>query len=460
MSGKDAVEELEEKLRQLTELRRQEEEKYGEVLTLLDRQCAFPLPSERSAALNEVKEKLNRAWDTADGAFDFAQAEDRIFWKEVSRAIARYLEPYVKRQAEFNSNVVQLTNELVDGLVASLSAVREFHTTLMLYFQRLIPVIDTKFREAVGIEDKNVLVNLQNFEKFMHEFQKHISEAARDHADLLFQQLDRRMETVQIDSKEHKDSLDSLGTSVRSLHHLANAWKTAREKGKPAPEDAYRYFHFEENFRGTREQIKEKFIGYVQHFRNGKAPVLDLGCGRGEFLELMKEASIPAIGVDSNHTMVENCKNAGLQVEEGDLLEFLQSRKENSLGGIFCSQVVEHLPPDYLLKLLDAAFSRLQDGAPILLETVNIGSAFAFLQVYTKDLTHRTPVHPDTLKFVVAACGFRNAAVLYTSPVPAVAQLKLFPDASNELMAVFNQNMQKLNRLLYDPQEYAVLAVK
>lgn len=460
---KDPVEELQKKLDELTRLRKEEEAKYGQLLTLLDSKTGFSLPQEASPQLNEVKESLNRAWDIGTDAFSQIENEDRTFWKEVAANTTRYLQPFVRQQREFNSLVVHLINEFVGSVVLSLEKIRDFHSTLILYLQTLVPVMDTKVREMIGLEDKNIAINLTKFQDNLLKFQQQINESARDHADLLYQELDKRIGTLLVDSSEHNDDLRALETSLRSLHHLSAALKTAKteKQARVAPNDQYRYFHFEENFRGSRDQIREKFQQYVQHYRTAlSGPVLDLGCGRGEFLELLKNAGIAGIGVDSNTPMVQKCVEMGLEVYEGDLLEFLQSRKENSLAGIFCSQVVEHLPPDYLLKLLDAAYARLQPGAPLLMETINVGSAFGFLQIYTKDLTHRTPIHPDTLRFVINACGFRDPKILFTSPVPAPAQLKLLPQPADETQAVFNQNMEKLNRLLFDPQEYAVLAFK
>jgi O-antigen chain-terminating methyltransferase len=175
---------------------------------------------------------------------------------------------------------------------------------------------------------------------------------------------------------------------------------------------------------------------------------------------LLKEASILAKGVDSNQEMVKKCKELGLEVAQADLLQFLLAQPENSLGGIFCSQVIEHLPPDVLLRLLEAAYSRLIATAPILLETVNIGSVFAFTQVFSRDLTHSTPIHPETLEFMVNACGFQKPQIIYKSPIPSVQQLKLFEDPKDEAQKIFNHNMAKLNQLLYAPQEFAVYAIK
>lgn len=382
------------------------------------------------------------------------EKEDRMFWREVARNMIFYLQPLVQQQRAFNSTVVHLLNEFTASVMQALDQIRDFQNKLILYFQQIIPVVDTKNRETIGLEDKNVAVNF-------FEFQETMIKRTRAHLDMLLQEFGKRMETLQVDSRETKSEIGSLQTSLRSLHHLANALKAEGATVTPAPvSNEYRYYHFEEEFRGSRDAIKHKFGDYVKHFSGATGPVLDLGCGRGEFLELLKEAGLSGIGVDSNHNMVQKCREIGLEVSAGDLLEFLLSQKENSLGGIFCSQVVEHLPPDCLLKLIEAAHVRLKESASLLLETVNVGSAFGFLQVYTRDLTHRSPIHPDTLKFLVAAAGFRNPQILFTSPVAAVAQLKLLGNAEDEASRAFNENMTKLNNLLYGHQEYAVLAKK
>jgi SAM-dependent methyltransferase len=461
MNLEDRIADLEERLRQLTELREKEEQEYGRLLTLLDQSSSFVLPEESSPRLGEIKDTLNRSWDITENADSAAQAEGRLFWNEVARTTILYLKPFLNRQREFNSLSVHLLNEFSSSLMESLSRIRQFHNALVLYFQKIIPVVDTKVREVVGIEDRNVALNLVRFQEELIESFLNSQKRSREHVDLLYQELDKKIQSLKVDSREQQETVGAMQTSLRSIHHLANSLRTPKTEGKPVSEDqAYRYFHFEEDFRGSRQDIKEKFRTYVHYFQGISAPVLDLGCGRGEFLELLKEASIRGIGVDSNTKMVEQCRQLGLEVSQGDLLEFLVARPENSLGGIFCSQVVEHLPPDYLLKLLEATHSRMKEGGRLLLETVNVGSAFGFLQVYTKDLTHRLPIHPDTLKFLVAAAGFQKPEIQFVSPVPAVAQMKLIQNSNDDAAAVFNHNMVKLNQLLFDHQEYAVLATK
>jgi len=469
MNSHDPIDDLQQKLEELTNLRQKEEEEYGKLLTLLDQRCEFPLPSEFSKQLDQVKEALNRSWDISKEALSAIRNEDRLFWKDVAGASAEYIAPVVQQQKEFNSLVVHLINELISGVTQSLGSIRDFQSMLILYFQRIIPVVDTKNREMIGVEDKNVATNLSKFQDEINRFRKDLfdlhaktQELARNHADVLFKMLDQRLETQEIDSQQREKTIQSLETSLRSLQHVAAAWSTEKKAGKTsAGTEEARYFFFEERFRGTREWVKDKFVGYVKYFKTGiVAPVLDLGCGRGEFLELLKEGGIPGKGVDSNEVMVKRNREAGLDVSQGDLLEFLFAQPENSLGGIFCSQVVEHLPASVLLRMLEAAFVRLKVGAPILLETVNVSSVFALTQVFTRDLTHITTVHPETLQFMLNACGFKRPEILYTSHVPAVQQLKLFSKPENEAQEMFNHNMTKLNQLLFGPMEFAIYAVK
>ncbi len=465
----DPLDELQQKLNQLTSLRQKEEEEYGRLLTLLDQRGDFSLPAEFSQQLNQLKEALNRSWDISRDAFNAFRNEDRLFWKEVASANARYIGPVVQEQKEFNSLIVHLVNEFIAATSHAFSSIRDFHNTLILYFQRIVPIVDTKNREVIGIEDRNVAVNLNKFQNEISRFGKEIfelhartQEAARQHADVLFKLLDPRMDSQEVDAQQRDKTIQSLETSLRSLQHVAAAWSSAREAGKTSigTEEA-RYIFFEERFRGSREWLKDKFREYIQYFKTElKAPVLDLGCGRGEFLELLKEAGIPGKGVDSNQEMVKKCRDLGLDVSQGDLLKFLLAQAENSLGGIFCSQTIEHLPPEILLRMLEAAYSRLTAGAPILLETVNISSVFAFTQVFSRDLTHSTPIHPETLQFMVNACGFRNTEILFKSPIPAVQQLRLFEKPADEMQQMFNENMAKLNQFLYAPQEFAVYAIK
>jgi O-antigen chain-terminating methyltransferase len=188
--------------------------------------------------------------------------------------------------------------------------------------------------------------------------------------------------------------------------------------------------------------------------------VADLGCGRGEFLELLREAGIEAMGVESNAQAAAHCRERGLAVHQSDLLSFLAARPDASLGGVFAAQVAEHLPPRVLLSLLRETHRVLRREGLLLLETVNPRSVTGFLEVYNRDLTHERPLHPETLSFLAAAAGFSDVRVEMRSPVEPAAQLQAVPTDGLPPRAAqaLNENMERLNALLYGPQEYALLA--
>ena len=152
--------------------------------------------------------------------------------------------------------------------------------------------------------------------------------------------------------------------------------------------------------------------------------MLDVGCGRGEFLDLLRSKGLSVRGVDLNHEMVEMCRLRGLDVQHGDALTYLRALPDQSLGGLFAAQVVEHLTPEYLLAFLNEAQRVLRSGAPIVLETINVACWYAFFQSYIRDITHARPLHPETLKYLVIASGFAGAEVEFRVPVPEADRLQ------------------------------------
>jgi len=196
----------------------------------------------------------------------------------------------------------------------------------------------------------------------------------------------------------------------------------------------------------------------------GGSDVLDIGCGRGEFLALLRDHGITAKGVDVNRAMVEVCRQRGLDATGGDALSYLQSLPDGSLGGLIATQVVEHLEPQYLSALLDAAFAKLRAGSTIVLETINPACWFAFFESYIRDITHVRPLHPDTLKYLLLASGFLQAEIRYSAPYPEHDKLQaVTPGAGSDMSLVdwaetINANVDKINRLLFTWLDYAAIA--
>ena len=171
---------LEEKLRELIELRKQEELEYGKLLTRLDEICRLDLPHEGTTTFPQIKDALNQIWDISQTVQSAAANEDRVFWKEIAQNFSEYLQPVVSQQREVNSAVVHLLNEYIQAVQSSFEQVQKFQSTLILYLQRIIPVMDTKFGEMVGTAESFQI-------------------GLRDYIDAVYQELDKKIETLQVD---------------------------------------------------------------------------------------------------------------------------------------------------------------------------------------------------------------------------------------------------------------------
>jgi len=290
-------------------------------------------------------------------------------------------------------------------------------------------------------------------------------------------QLNTLLEQGRIKVKEKVDArVKELFTRMDEDIH-AKAWlahvledrvqKGLAEKSIPAPstpKETTNYFLFENRFRGSREDITQRQLAFLPYF-DKCSRVLDIGCGRGEFLEILKDHDIGGIGVDSDPDMVAYCRSRQLEVEHSDAIAYLETLADNSLDGIFIDQVVEHLEPDYLIRLLALCHQKMKFGYYIVVETVNLLSFVSFVNFYI-DMTHKRPVHPETLQYLFSASGFRECEMKFFSPVSDEGRLKRSVGAADmnaderKNVDVYNHNVEMLNDLLYGAQDYAVVGKK
>jgi O-antigen chain-terminating methyltransferase len=206
------------------------------------------------------------------------------------------------------------------------------------------------------------------------------------------------------------------------------------------------YSLFEERFRGSPEEVADKQRFYLPFLDGIPGPVLDVGCGRGEFLVLLRERGITASGVEINPIAVAACHEKGLKVEQGDGLAALAKIPEKSLGAIVAFQVVEHWSPETIFAFLRESRRALVPGGVIVLETINTDS-LSSLRAFFLDPSHVRPVPPEALRFLAEAAGFVEARIEYRAPL----------DESDRLEES-SSNDAKLNRLLFGPQDYALIA--
>ena len=218
------------------------------------------------------------------------------------------------------------------------------------------------------------------------------------------------------------------------------------------------YFAFEARMRAPTEEVRERQRPYLDLLRDA-APVLDVGCGRGELLRLLREHDVEGRGVDADGDMVAYATGEGLAVEQGDALAYLGSLHDGSLGAVVALQLVEHLPPGVLIALLEQAVRVLRPGGVLLLETINPLAPVA-LRHYFSDLTHSQPLVPETLEVLVRGAGFTSTDVRYlNAPAERLRDVELPAgeewDAARVALAA---NARLVNDILFAPLDYALVA--
>jgi SAM-dependent methyltransferase len=218
------------------------------------------------------------------------------------------------------------------------------------------------------------------------------------------------------------------------------------------------YEEFEVAFRGSRESVRERqktYLDEVLPLRALSAPVLDLGCGRGEWLELLGEHGLEAYGVDTNERFVEENRERGLDVRHEDALEHLRGLPGASLAAVTAFHVIEHLELEVFLDVVDEALRVLRPGGLVLFETPNPTNLDVGASTFHIDPTHRKPVHPLWLEFLLTTRGFVDVQLRYLNPSREVKVP--VPSVDGEDPAVLQALAEAV---LFGPRDYGALARK
>jgi SAM-dependent methyltransferase len=344
----------------------------------------------------------------------------------------------------------QLREELRRGAGAGGGAESEFAATRALA-ERFWPV--TAEREAGG-GPKGIVKRI--LRKLMRWYVEPLAADQRVYNSSLLRLVDalsERADTAAAASERAQQLLRELEERLTRVERRgagagAAAVPPVTVAAQPAAVALPDYFAFESRMRGSVDAIRERQRRYVEDLR-AAAPVLDIGCGRGELLQLLREAGIEGRGIDADADMVAYARGEGLEVEQADLVEYLERQEDGSLGGIFMGQVVEHLPPSVLVRALALAATKLRAGGILVAETINPLSPLA-LRHYFADLTHAQPLVPETLELLARQSGFAETAIRYLNePAERLTE----PDDP-----VIAANVRRLNELLFAPLDYALVA--
>lgn len=329
-------------------------------------------------------------------------------------------------------------NVAVKGLLGSFMVHSLFKVPVLGWGVRLVTAVLTlptilKTVQAIECaahqEDENTVTTRKN----MVELGDHVAIFQDEIRGLLAEKIE--LLDAKADKKEAADLLGQVQEHKREIldmqHRLQLLLEAAQKRvSEPisaadlqvfATEDDHlldaMYVNFEERFRGSRQEIKDRIRVYLPHVQKsvdacGNLPVLDVGCGRGEWLEFLSENGIKAQGLDLNRVMVSQCRELGLDVIEADAIAFLRGLETGSLSVLSGFHIVEHLPFRTVIALFDEAFRVLAPGGMVVFETPNPENIMVGACTFYTDPTHERPIPPVTLSYLVEARGFSRVEIL------------------------------------------------
>ncbi len=322
----------------------------------------------------------------------------------------------------------------------------------------------SEFESRLSAERETRINSLADVGKLTESVRSQGEAALRALKDELKRQQRQTAENLTASQKRHQQLTGELVLQQQRLTRLLEA-VDSRLPAPLTPEqlqivsgegahilDAF-YASFDEQFRGDRSEIKERLKVYLPFVarlsaQDSDTRIIDVGCGRGEWLELLEEQGLAATGVDANSVLAQQCVARGLKVVEEDLLAYLRDQPDASIGVVSGFHIVEHLPIETLVKVLNETMRVLKCGGVLLLETPNPRNVLVGTCNFYFDPTHRNPIPSEVLKFLVESRGFADVAVLPLNP------------SDEKPVAGDSELADRFNRYFYGPMDYGVVGWK
>lgn len=477
-----------------------------EILNKIHRHISGNMPGNSSAKSPPIpdrfSEEIFRALSLLHKVKDPSYLPQDTRFRFFKRIIQRLLRPFTRDQVEFN----RIATDILNGLASNIQQVLYlYQSNLEQYNQR----IDHLKNEVIETLTKQIETNKKYFREEMdrnrnalHDDLNLLHKRIEDEKSSVYSVLESVRQNLQHQITMEKESIhDRVSHVMMSVHQriddekkgifeiLDHGFRDAKHhsvqlveplnrdlrvlEARFTPSEIFRlyqeqnnitdeiYFKLEKNFRGTDEHIKERQDYYRNLLSSHHAEMkekegyyLDVGCGRGELLKLLKDNDIPARGIDINHQMVEKCQKMDLTVYREEAISFLKKLPDSQLRGVIALQVIEHLSIKNLFELLYLVHSKLKPGGILVLETINPESVYA-LRWFYMDYTHNKPLPAPLVQFFIYMAGFPQAEIILRSPVEGWKQMAITGNRE-----IIDQNFNKLNNFLFGYQDYAIRAIK
>jgi len=350
-------------------------------------------------------------------SFNRLPAPKKIFYRFITKFLFKILKIITISQRQYNLSILDAIKNIVDECNSLKLRLAEAKT----YFDtRIIEVEFKRKQQDIEIyEIKNMVDYLKNSLIQIEQRMNDIPEAAGKEA-----------------GKTSTGKLQNL--TVEISHNLDSL-----------------YVFLEDNLRGRRDEIKKRLQVYLPIIKKSNiglenSPILDIGCGRGEWLELLKESGFHSKGLDLNKIMIRICKEQGLNAAEGEALSFLKDISGHSLGAVTCFHLIEHCGFEYLVKLLKEILRVLKPGGLVILETPNPDNILVGSRNFYLDPTHNKPLPSPLIKLILQSCGFSQVEIMYLNPYGDDAKIK-----KDDF-----ETAKRFNNYFYGPQDYAAIGYK
>jgi 2-polyprenyl-3-methyl-5-hydroxy-6-metoxy-1,4-benzoquinol methylase len=369
----------------------------------------------------ESLNELNRAIHSLAGQIDARLQQDR-------HGMEARLQPIEAKAHEISSILGDLAtqwNRSQNELAQRDAELTRHHASREHKLDEVLSLVTEHFRQTVAQYEARALAQEKNYADLAKAQHGEFSQSARAHHAEFTNSLTEAGQEIQ--HKLEQDVLQIKLEFERIIHHEL---RVVRQRGLPAASTApaaLDYQAFSDRFRGSENHVRGSQQFYLGRFHG---EVLDIGCGQGEFLEVMREAGVSAKGIDQSEESIANCRAKGLEVEQADLFTYLSAAADKSLDGIFSSQVVEHLPVNGIPAMIQLCAAKLREGGLIAIETPNPACLAIFATHFYLDPTHVRPVPSQLLAFYLQESGFGGIEVVERFPASdSFPELNQLPEA-------------------------------